>query len=80
MLKNHWFLKLFLKGQAGPEHARAANSDPIKGVFSLKKVEKRSKTGTNEPLDMRGKYDAYMFGLDGPKTKMLKNHRFLNVF
>ena len=32
MLKKCWFLKLFLKGQGGPEDARAANGPPRKGV------------------------------------------------
>ena len=35
--------------------------------FWSKKLQKRSKKETNEPLDMKGKYDAYMFGLGGPK-------------
>ena len=38
----------------------------------MKKLQKRSKKETNEPLDMKGKYDAYMFGLGGPKSENVK--------
>ena len=46
------------------------DSNPaVRTVFCLKKLEKRSKKETNEPLDMKGKYDVYMFGLGGPKNE-----------
>ena len=41
-------------------------------LFWSKKLQKRNKKETNEPLDMKGKYDAYMFGLGGPKTENVK--------
>ena len=69
MLKNHWFYHYFLKGQGSPKDAKSTKSFPSRTVFWSKKLQKRSKKETNEPLDMKGKYDAYMFGLGGPKSE-----------
>ena len=43
-------------------------------------MQKRSKKETNEPLDMRGKYDAYMFGLGGPKSENVENSYVFKCF
>ena len=67
MLKNHWFYHYFLKGQKSEKHSRSARDWARRTVFWSKKLQKRSKKETNEPLDMKGKYDAYMFGFGGPK-------------
>ena len=69
MLKNHWFYHYFLKGQESEEHSRTASEGARRTVFWSKKLQKRSKKETNEPLDMKGKYDAYMFGLGGPRSE-----------
>ena len=69
MLKNRRFLKVFLKGQKGHEGPRKNNTRVVRGSFWSKKLQKRCKKETNEPLDMKGKYDAYIFGLGGPKSE-----------
>ena len=48
--------------------------------FLVEKLVKRSKNETNEPLDMKGKYDAYMFGLGGPKSENVEKPLVLKVF
>ena len=72
MLKNHWFYHYFLKGQGCREGIQKTKDPLSRTVFWLKKLQKRNKKETNEPLDMKGKYDAYMFGLGGPKTENVK--------
>ena len=58
-----------MKGQRSKKHARSTKNPAVRGSFWSKKLQKRSKKETNEPLDMKGKYDAYMFGLGGPKSE-----------
>ena len=48
MLKKCWFLKLFLKGQAGPEYARAANNRARKGK-NHEKSGLKMKNGAGRP-------------------------------
>ena len=58
-----------MKGQGCREGIQKTNNYLGRTVFWSKKLQKRSKKETNEPLDMKGKYDAYMFGLGGPKSE-----------
>ena len=69
MLKFHWFYHYFLKGQRRQKDAKSTNRREVRTVFWSKKLQKMSKKETNEPLHMKGKYDAYMFGLGGPKSE-----------
>ena len=69
-------LPLLFEGSREPNVIQECKVSLGPDRFWSKKLQKRSKKETNEPLDMKGKYDAYMFGLGGPKTKMLKNHCF----
>ena len=80
MLQNHWFLKVFERSRA--PGAFQENEKPVEKwqFFVEKATTKRSKQGTSEPLDMRGKYDAYMFGLGGPKNENVEKPLVLNVF
>ena len=51
------------RGDSENEH----RSEPDR--FLVEKVAKKEQKNRNEPLDMKGKYDAYMFGLGGPKSE-----------
>ena len=69
MLKNHWFYHYFLKGQRSDEYSKEVLQSSEPDRFWSKKLQKRSKKEPNEPLDMKGKYDAYMFGLGWPESE-----------
>ena len=38
MLKNHWFLYVFLKGQEGPEESKRTNEKAVRTFFDVEKV------------------------------------------
>ena len=60
---------------------RQENEQPSEPeCFFVEKRQKTSKKKKDEPLDMRWRYDAYMYGLGGTKSENVEKPLVLKVF